>query len=154
MPVGQRDEGARRLVLAALAAGASVSGAARAAGCSRSTVYGWAARGDAVVAQALTDRRQVSAGLPEPAAPELEPEPEPEPVEAGLRRLALKVLTRIAADENARTADRVAAAGRLAALCGSPRRTTPAAAPDPLPPSESRPELSAEDATKRFRVVS
>ena len=89
-------------------------------------------------------------------APEPEPElePEPEPVEAGLRRLALKVLTRIAADEGARTADRVAAAGRLAALCGSPRRTTATAAPDPLPPSESRPELSAEDATKRFRVVS
>lgn len=50
---GERDEVARSAVLAALAAGASVTAAARAGGVARQTPYQWADRGDEEMREAL-----------------------------------------------------------------------------------------------------
>lgn len=121
---GERDEGARDLVLAELRRGASVVAAARAAGVHRQAVYRWAERGDQEVAAALGITRgeryrhratsRTAAEPPPPLTAELErPAGLSDELVARLRSFGLDVLAGIAADATERGSARVAAARAL-----------------------------------------
>jgi len=150
MRTGRRDMGARRRFLDGLGRGLSVSAACREAGCARSTVYKWARKGDQAVADALNGARR---GLGEAPVEPPPPAAVASPGEDRMRLLGLAVLSKIAADEGMRPEIRVSAAKALAGLCRiatvKPEPATKAAEIE-----QPRPQMSAAEATKRFRVVS
>ena len=149
MRTGRRDMGARRRFLDGLGRGLSVSAACREAGCARSTVYKWAHKGDQTVADALSRARR---GLGE-APVEPPPPATASPGEDRMRLLGLAVLSKIAADEDMRPEIRVSAAKALAGLCRiATVKPEPAAKAAEI--EQPRPQMSAAEATKRFRVVS
>jgi len=156
---GQRDEKARRIVLEEIAAGASISAAARKAGIVRQAVYNWVNRGDAELAAALDAARRkgtISMGCSSRGAP-----PPAEVAackamtQAQLERLALDTMQALLRADHEPT--RLRAAERLYLIAQELPRDADAEQPD-APAAGSKPRardkgLSPEAAAARFRVV-
>lgn len=95
---GERDERARAKVLAELAAGRSVTAAAKAAGVARTTPYQWADRGDDQMREALESARKGRPVEGTPSVPCPQGPPSPKRLHKD-ERLAIQTLRAVARGE-------------------------------------------------------